>query len=374
MSAAQESGAPLPGAFEPLTRRMRIVRREEIPAIRSVVVEGVEHNLGILKDFRSHPELARFLPEDARLALSWVHLEPSEALAEHVHPVDSMIVVGAGQGRTTGDLEESFGDGDIVLLPSGCLHGFVGAGESGLWALSIQFNERGLYEDPSAALVGFGDAQKFAADDEEPSFERLLARNRQYCDQHRNNSLFALVRSGRLDDAQCRRRFLDAVQVWSNWFQKAVLARSALTDDPRFSPLYRDHLDEEYGHDTRLSADRNGRPETWDPVLEATSSWFAWKMLSLDNLEKIVLVHLVLEGAGAVFLPVVQPIIDSFHETTYFTLHKQADAGHATSADSYLAGHSVPTYRRLLRVQREGWDMFNVLCSRMATLAGGITQ
>src|SRR6185312_5101589 len=82
-------------------------------------------------------------------SISWGYLEPGETLGVHVHPTESLIVVATGQGRILGDLEADITDGDVVLIPGGCRHGFVGAGAHGYWALSIQFEGSGLYEDPS---------------------------------------------------------------------------------------------------------------------------------------------------------------------------------------------------------------------------------
>jgi quercetin dioxygenase-like cupin family protein len=135
-----------------------VIARDEIPTLSTIVVDGEEKNLGILKDFSRHPAVAAFIPDDARLAMSWVRLEPGEVLDTHVHPIKSMIVVAEGHGRTRGDLEADFTDGDIILIPPGAHHGFAGAGDHGFWALSIQFELRGLYEDPSNPLAEFVDA------------------------------------------------------------------------------------------------------------------------------------------------------------------------------------------------------------------------
>ena len=115
-------------------RRMSVVHREDIPTLRTVVVDGVDQSLGILKDFGRHPEIAPFIPADARLAMAWVRLEPGECLETHIHPIESMIVVAQGHGRTAGDLDEDFAAGDVVLIPRGCHHGFMGAGDAGFWA------------------------------------------------------------------------------------------------------------------------------------------------------------------------------------------------------------------------------------------------
>jgi quercetin dioxygenase-like cupin family protein len=348
---------------------MQIVRRDAIPTLRTVNVDDVEHNLGILKDFRAHPLLASFLPEDARLAMSWVRLEPEELLEIHVHPIESMIVVATGEGRTVGDLEAPFSEGDVILIPRGCHHGFVGAGVTGFWALSVQFEARGLYEDPAHALVRFVRDTAVPEATGEASLEVLLEQTRRYCEAHRRNPMFTLLQSGGLDDPRRRFRYLDAVQTWSDWFQRAIQARAAFTENPRFAPLAQQHLAEEQGHNAHLAVDRGGRTDVpWDPLLDATASWFAWKMVALDSAEKTVLIHLVLEAAGATFHAVARPIMAVYGETDYFALHA-GDDEHEAMARQQLAGLGPETYRRLLRVQQEGWDVFNALCARMAALA-----
>jgi quercetin dioxygenase-like cupin family protein len=348
---------------EPQSRlaNVTLVRRDEIPTLRTVMVDGVEHSLGILKDFRKHPQVAALMPEDARLSMSWVRLEAGEQLAVHAHEIASMIVAANGEGRVLGDLEAAFSDGDIILIPSGCRHGFEGAGSDGFWALSIQFESRGLYERPTEPLVKFESGSGLSV---------LLSRNRQYCEDYRCNPIFEFGTSDRIADPERRRRFLACVQVFSGYFQKALLGRSALTDEPGYSALFRHHLDEEYGHDTRLAQDLGPNAgSVWDPVLEATASWFVVKILSLDNLDKLVLIQLVLESAGSVFHEVAAPRMAQFGETDYFAHHSEADKVHAAMSIEELEGQKEATYDRLMDIQRQGWDMLNTLCARMVEVA-----
>src|SRR5262249_7517960 len=122
-------------------------------------------------------------------------------------------------------------------------------------------------------------------------------------------------------------------------------------------------------HNMRLASDRGHRPVSKDWLLDATASWFAWKMLALDSAEKTVLVHLVLEGAGATFHAVAKPVMAAYRETEYFALHAGTDDEHEAIAKERLRGLSAETYGALLRIQKEGWDMFNALCARMAAMA-----
>ncbi len=347
--------APLPKG------EMRLITREELPTLRSVVQDGVEHSLGQLKDFRKHPLVAAFIPESARLSLAWVHLENGQSLATHIHPTKSFIVVAKGTGKANGAAEFTFKEGDLVLVDSDTYHGFTG-GPEGFWALSIQFEGHGLYENSNKARVSFEVAKDPLA--------VLLEKNRIYREAYKNNLIFNFVTGDAVNDPIQRGRLLDTIQVWSNFFQRAVLARSAFCEDPRYSGIFQDHLKEEFGHNENLASDRGeGLLKVWDPILEATSSWFAWKMLTLDNAEKLVLVHLVLEAAATVFHIVAHPIMSKFRETDHFATHHDGDQIHETMGISLLTNLDPHSLTRLETVQKQGWDMMNTLCARMAEIA-----
>ena len=61
--------------------------------------------------------------------------------------------------------------------------------------------------------------------------------------------------------------------------------------------------------------------------------------------------------------------MDAFNETQHFAVHNTEDGDHLAMGLDALRGLDRATYERLAHVQREGWDMMNVLCTRMATLA-----
>jgi quercetin dioxygenase-like cupin family protein len=132
-----------------------LVRRAEIPAIYEVEENGKKHTLGEHRDFSRHPQLREHIPENARLAISWVQLAPGQVLDPHLHPIVSMIIICRGVGKLLGDRNEELREGDIVLVGAGRLHGFVGGEPHGFTGLSIQFEQRGLYEDKDRALVNF---------------------------------------------------------------------------------------------------------------------------------------------------------------------------------------------------------------------------
>lgn len=134
---------------------MFVVSRKDIPAISSIMVNGELYDLGLLKDLRKHSKLANFLPDTARVSISWTRLLKNEVLAIHQHPTLSIIIITEGKGRTMGDCHENVQAGDIIVVPVNAKHGFVGEGKKGFWALSLQFEGLGLYEDTSNPRVNF---------------------------------------------------------------------------------------------------------------------------------------------------------------------------------------------------------------------------
>ncbi len=340
-----------------------IVRREDIPTLTKVTIDGEDHSLGILKDLRKHTNLARFIPEYGRVSLAWVRLEKGEVLANHEHPTASMVVICQGEGRVTGDLDAMLHAGDIVAIPPGCQHGFIGAGDSGHWALSIQFEGKGLYEDPSQGRVRF-------IKNKSDNLHCLLEQSESRANKHKDNPLFSLVTSPQINELKYRAALLDCIQVWSNCFHRILLVRSAVTESGPFLDLFEQHLSEEFSHNADLAKDRGAAlKRVWDPVLDSTCHWFIWKMLTLDARAKLVLVHMVLEVGAAVFHEIANPILTPFQETQYFKQHDEADPSHRVMGLNLLEDIDSVNYRHLLQVLNEGWDMLEALCARIAEIA-----
>jgi quercetin dioxygenase-like cupin family protein len=132
-----------------------VVRRADIPLITEVIEDGELHELGELRDFRRHPLLAKFIPEQARLAIAWVRLAPNQELKPHRHPTPSLLLCTGGRGIILDQPEPIIEPGDAILVPVGSTHGFKGLPPTGVEGLSIQFEERGLYEDVADPLVKF---------------------------------------------------------------------------------------------------------------------------------------------------------------------------------------------------------------------------
>jgi quercetin dioxygenase-like cupin family protein len=316
-----------------------------------------------VQDFHKHAQLAAFLPEYARLSLSWVRLLPGEILEPHRHPTQSMIIVCEGTGIVTGDCQGSLSAGDIVAVPSGALHGFIGSAPTGFWGLSLQFEGTGLYEDLEAPRVSF---QRPAALASSP-VDRLLQANKRYTDAYWSNPLIRLVQFLPLHDTPTKAALLDALQVWSDTFQRLVHVRVQCETDPVFQALAQAHLEEERGHNLLLAESRGKAGKTvYDPTLTALGEWFVDQMAILSGPERAVLVHLVLEASGEIF---PQAARHAFPTSAYFALHAEEDGGHVAQGYEVLRGLTGLDVQALEHVLDQGWQAMNALCTRIAELA-----
>lgn len=350
----------------PAEKSVRRVSREDLPSVHSVVVDDVEHNLGVLKELTKSPEIARFMPSDCRVSIAWVRLDPGEVLEVHTHPVDSMILVCQGNGRSIGDLEGTMGEGDAVLVPAGRPHGFVGASPEGFWGLSLQFESRGLYEDLDDPWASFDPAEVRWLSDPEHPLDALLQENEWHEERFAKHRLFTLAGRGVFADPTARSHFLDCLKVWSTYFQRVLQARACLTSDPHFFKLAQRHLADELGHDQSLGA----RRDIWDPLLDALGSWFVFRVMSSTDVERVVLVHLVLEKAALMFYERMAPLFnsDSSQAADHFVQHAQDDGDHVQIGIDLLRLTPLTDLARLQRVQKTGWDMMRALLTRITQL------
>ena len=347
-------------------RQVELVRRDDVPSMRTIVVDGVEHWLGHVKDFTKNNSLAEFLPKDNRISMAWVRLEAGEELTPHTHPVPSMILIVEGSARTTGDKHAVMNAGDALLVPQRRPHGFVGLPPNGFWGLSIQFDSRGLYEDIEDPWATFLAEEQSASSGESP-VEQLLKKNEQYMERFDKHRLFVLIRNGLLSDPQARRRFLDCFQVWSNHFQKMVLNRVVTLQDPLFEELAWLHLLEELGHNRDLAKSRTDLQPVFDPILEGVCSWFPSKIGMVSDLEKVVLVHLVVEASAVFFYKHVQPAMGATSKG-HFEKHKSADEEHVEMGCVALREVAYADWPRLFEIQRQGWAMLMAVMGRIADL------
>jgi hypothetical protein len=196
------------------------------------------------------------------------------------------------------------------------------------------------------------------------SLEELLRHNEARLAAFRAHSLFVLLEDGTLDDAHARRALLAFVHRFSRNFQALLFIRQGLCADPRFQSVFLRHLNEEIGHDAML-ANRQDAVTLEDTLFEATLGWFNYQMVVLDNVDRTVLMHLVLEMAGDHFHNLAVGILDRHVTSPYFQTHAEHDADHATAGVELLQGHSDATYERLGLLVDAGWNMLEASFDRV---------
>ncbi len=343
------------------------VKRNDIPSMRTVEVNGVEQWLGHVKDFTKNEYLIDFLPDDNRISMAWVRLESGEELQVHTHPVESMILLCEGSAETTGDVQTSMEAGDALLVPPGRLHGFKGGAPNGFWGLSIQFDSRGLYEvieDPWAIFITELSENMYNGN----VTEQLFARNDGYMERFDKHRLFALANKGLLDSKVARKRFLDCFQVWSNYFQKMVLSRVTTLNDSNYEELAWQHLIDELGHNRELAKSRSNLEHIFDPVLEAACSWFSFKMNTLTDIEKVVLVHLVVEASATYFYKHISPAMQDTDHQKHFTIHSAIDDDHVKMGYDFIRNCNITDAKSLFDIQHKGWSMLMTVMNRIVDL------
>lgn len=342
--------------------QVHVISRDAIPPLHSVLQGGELHELGELRDFRWNDQLRSFMPAASQFSVSWVRLKHGEVLQPHVHPIHSMMVFYAGSGRMLGDLDRPVAKEDVVVVPAGCAHGFVG-GPEGLSGLSIQFGE-GLYTNPEKPRVLFVDG--------EHTLDTLLAYNERRVREFTGRPIFELLADGTLADPARRKVYLDALQIWVDGNQSLLFSRQATCMDPAYSRTFLRHMQEELGHDVlhkaRGEGEHAGDPRLRDPVMEAVTNWFAYQMYVLDNAEKTAIIHLVIENASAVYHARAMPVLSRYISQEYFDVHVEADDVHAAMGVELLRNESSATYARLQRVVGEAWDMIGAMTDRLVEL------
>lgn len=178
-----------------------------------------------------------------------------------------------------------------------------------------------------------------------------------------------LLNSKKLKSNVTRKKLLACIQTLSDYFQKVVMLRNVFCEDSRYLPVTQNHLKEEFFHNLSLMEERKNKPAQWDPILESTSSWFAWKMITLNEQEKTLLVHFVLEASGNLFFQKAYPIMKMHGKADYFKLHSEADEEHEKMGGRLLKNISQDQFSRMLEVLTQGWEVMTAVSDRIAELS-----
>ncbi|CBW25705.1 hypothetical protein BMS_0808 [Halobacteriovorax marinus SJ] len=330
-------------------RQLQIITREELPSIHEAIVGGVHHNLGTLKNFSSNTLLQELFPSN--FSCSWVKLENGQSLAPHRHQEDSMIILTEGKGCFAADKEFPLKKGDIVFVPEGANHGFKTEANQSFWALSVQFNPTGLYENQESPRVNFLS-----------KFDQLIERNNQIAqDFYNNNHTFKIS----IDSLEKQNTLLDCLQVMSDHFQRLMYLRVGLCDSKAHGKVFMEHFLEELGHNKSLAKERK-REKIWDPILESSCAWFVQRNYLLDNSERIIMVQMVLEKCAHLFYSHFANTLQEKSE--HINSHMHADEGHDEMGLDLLRDEPDYKYERYFELQKESWSIMNLFIHRIGEL------
>lgn len=196
---------------------------------------------------------------------------------------------------------------------------------------------------------------------------RLILDNEIYKERFKKNKLFKI----RLDNNLQKDKFLNYFQIWSNEFQKMVLARVVFSEQKEFTKLAWEHLLDEFGHNIELSKDRKSNIEIEDAVFEALGSWFTLKMMTLGDSERTVLVHLVVESCATIFYEKLGAIFLNCEKSgKHFKTHTHLDHEHEQMGIDLLKRLNIND-SALLAIQKKGWNIIEALFTRLADITEG---
>ncbi len=172
------------------------------------------------------------------------------------------------------------------------------------------------------------------------------------------------------EDPLKRKAYLDSLQVWLDGNQTLLLSRQANCFEPAYATVFGRHLEDEFGHGLLKKAWRvdHSEPKPRDPILEATTNWFAYQMYLLDNSEKAALMYLVIETASAAYHKQAQPVLARYAENHSLGANPSSDLDYAALGQDLLRNESPRTYARLRQITGEAWDMIGAMTDRVVEL------
>lgn len=198
-------------------------------------------------------------------------------------------------------------------------------------------------------------------------YSNLIKKQAFYLSKFNRSNLIRLVKSGTLKNKKNRLKLLDALQPFSDFFQKTVMLRYVFSEGLSFIESAQDHLSEEFRHNIFLKLDRKNRPEKFHPVLESAAAWFAWKMFTSSDLQKTVLVHWVLEASANTFFQLVHAS-KYFTETDYFKTHSVLDEEHQNIPESFFNNLREEEIKDILHTLDKGWQILILATDAIAEI------
>lgn len=326
---------------------VKILKITDIEAITSIQENGKSIDIGAYRSLLAHPELRDFFLKDgAQLSLAMTALEPGCELPCHQHPMESLIIVVKGKGQYFGEFEQALFEGDIVKVPSHSLHGFKAAPDSYLECFSIQNDGKPIYGKENNR-VSF-EAKNFDILKNENEEKSLVFIN--ICEQ-----IDELLSS---NEKEVRKVIFGYIKRWSECFQTIIFLRQANTLDGELSSIFLQHLEEEIGHQKYLQE----YEYHFDALFEGFCAWFERKISIVSDVEKTILVHMVLETAGTIFSSTVGSEKNRNDKvSSYIELHSDLDEDHSSLGREHVDKYCQNNFESAKVFNSHCWDIFNAM-------------
>lgn len=203
--------------------------------------------------------------------------------------------------------------------------------------------------------------------DNEHALMALLNSNQQRLEQAKQHRFFHMLSDGSLNHNEKRHIYMDNLEIWTIRNQMLLFARQATCVNKKYEAIFLQHLSEEIGHEALYDARKSAQKGLQDAVIEAIAAWFILQMFVRDNIEKVVLIHLVIENASDYYHELARPILMTDQAEAYYEAHK-VDSVHAQMGVDMLKGESATTYQHLMPLVNKGWDMMQAMFDRIVYL------
>jgi len=329
---------------------VKVIKLNDIDEIKSIQENGKEINIGSYRSLQSHPDLEDFfLKEGAKLSIAFTALEKNSEVPCHKHPMESVIVVINGQGEYFGEFTQKLTAGDIVKVPSNSLHGFRTSSNDRLECLSIQNDGVPIYKKEQKHRANFISYGFNALQEQNTEKGNIFS---DICNQINTLHL--------INGEVFKTHVFSYIKRWSECFQVLLFLRQANTRDKELLELFTTHLEEEIGHQKYLSE----YEYKFDPLFEGLCSWFERSISITSDIEKAILMHMVLETAGEIFSASMKTDNNDKNMTeSYIELHSDLDEGHAAMGRKQIEEYCNYNADSALKFNEQCWDVFNKMFS-----------
>jgi hypothetical protein len=281
--------------------------------------------------------------------ISWIEARPGRRLGPYRDPEPALLIILRGTAELVGATRRIVERGDAITLPANQEYGFSTGETQGVEVLHLSLAADSQRE---------ADAQLTLGD--------VLARNELRLRAWLRTPYLRMFEDGSLDAKNSRRCFKRCIRLFSDLFQTFLFTRQATCREQKHHRCFNAHLSEEFGHN-KLLEDSDDPGVCSDPSLQATLSWFCHQMLVLDNAGKVA-INLVLESAGYHFHNVAKPVFQGDRSERYFGTHAEDDQEHQEMGLELLRGQPPATYRVLVGLIDQGWDMLEATTERIYEL------